>query len=181
VSLPDVAVTLPAGPLRRVLPVAALVTFVRAPVSPDSAVAGWLERRDPFEGGTVLTAAWATCWTGPVTGDPAAGRTGGALPAAWLTGPATAGAAAAVMPAAWRARVDWLPGASALSRDWVAWRGGAWTAVPVAGAAATVVPPTVLVTMLAAAGIAVVALAGPPGFGWRLGCDPAGCPCGAGP
>jgi hypothetical protein len=168
-----------------VLPVAALVTFVRVPGSPDSAVAGWLVSGEPFEGGTVLTAAWATCWTGPGTGDPAAGRTGGALPAALLTGPATAGTAAAVMPAAWRARLDWLPGASALSGDWVAWRGGAWTVVPLAGAAAAVVPPTAFVTMLAAAGIAgvalVVELAGPPGFGWRMDCDPADCPCGAGP
>jgi hypothetical protein len=40
-------------------------------------------------------------------------------------------------------------------------------------------------TVPAAAGIAVLALvvvlAGPPGFGRRLDCDPAGSPCGAGP
>jgi len=56
------------------------------PVSPDATEAGWPESPGPVAVARAPAAAWAECWTGPVTGDAAAWRTGATLLLTPVTG-----------------------------------------------------------------------------------------------
>jgi hypothetical protein len=66
------------------------VTLVRLPVSPDGAEVGWPGSPGPVAGARALAATWATVlWTGVLTCDVAAWRTGAAPLLAPVIGPLT--------------------------------------------------------------------------------------------
>jgi hypothetical protein len=66
------------------------VTLVRLPVSPDGAEVGWPGSPGPVAGARALAATWAAAlWTGVLTCDVAAWRTGAALLLAPVIGPLT--------------------------------------------------------------------------------------------